>query len=661
LHRPRPCARVRPHGGCGEEGRALTQDPLKLATGRAAFAADLDLPGTLHAWAARWSQPATRLASVDASAARSLPGVVALIAALDADVKGLFDAMPRYAGAPFAVVAAEDLELAERAAEAVQVTATAEAPCFDVEGGPVVASVRVEEGALVAALGAADHVVEATFRWPYAEVEPVEPPTTLTWLDEDGRLVVRATTDSPFGLRAELARRLGLPAASLRVVRPQVGAPFGSVRGPREAALCAALTLRTTRPVRLVERVPSAAAPREAAHLVRMRAGFREGRLAVVDATLRFNLGALTPIDSVDLATLARPLRQRGLSAFRLDVATVTTNLRPLGNSGREAERALRFALESVMNDGARAAGLDPLTFRQRSAEPKLRDALRRGAALVGWGGVPGGGVPGAGDAGGVRQGRGVAVSGAWSAPGEGTPVALTRNQDGSVTLRLGAAGAPVGVGEILIARAAALLGLPAERFSLVATDTDSAPAEDAGGAETRVLLRAVEEAAGALAGKSGKGRRSSARASARAPRVLEASDVPASTAAVFAEVEVDTETGVARTRRLAVVPVDPAPTLLGAWEDGQVVAALPLVFGGTTTARALDAPAVERPPTPTATTAVAALPDLLPAAAAALAQALAAAAGVPVRELPVRMEELVATAPAAHPPPAALPPLEER
>jgi CO/xanthine dehydrogenase Mo-binding subunit len=572
--------------------------------------------------------------------------VVAVIAALDADAERLFDLMPRYGGAPFAIVAAEDLELAERAAEAVLVTATAEAPCFDVAVAPVVASLRIEEGALPAMLAAADHVVEATFRWPFVEAEPVEPPTTLTWLDEDGRLVVRATTDSPFGLRAELARRLGLPAASLRVVRPQVGAPFGSARGPREAALCAALTLRTTRPVRLVERVPSGAAPREAAHLVRMQAGFHEGRLAVVDAALRLNLGAVTHDDSFDLAPLARPLRARGLSTFRLDVAAVATDLRPLGNPGREAERALRFALESVMNDGARVVGEDAVTFRQGSAEPRLRDALRRGAALVGWSqsAEPGNGR--------LRGGRGVAVSGAWSAPGERAPIALTRNQDGSVTLRLGAAGAPVGVGEILIARAATLLGLPAERFSLVATDTDSAPAEDAGGAEARVLLHALEQAARALPGKNGKGRRSRGRASAS---VLEAGDVPASTAAVFAEVEVDTETGVARTRRLAVAPVDPAPTLLGAWEDGQVVAALPLVFGGTPTARALDAPAVERPPSTATTDAVAALPDLLPAAAAALAQALAAAAGVRVRELPIRMEELVA------PPPAGLPPLEER
>ena len=564
-----------------------------------------------------------------------------MIAALEADAERLFDPVSRYAGAPLAVVAAEDLELAERAAEAVQVTATPETPCFDVERAPVVASLGVEEGTLAAALRAAEHVVEATFRWPYAEVEPVEPPTTLTWLDEDGRLVVRATADSPFGLRAELARRLGLPAASLRVVRPHVGAPFGAARGPRDAVLCAALTLRTARPVRLVE--PAAtAAPREAAHLVRVRAGFREGRLTVVDAALRLDLGAETRDVSADLAALARPLRERSLSAFRLDVAAVATNLRPLGNPGREAERALRFALEGVMNDGARAAGEDPLSFRQSSADPSLREALRRGAALVDWSAE-------LGDAGGLRRGRGVAVAGAWSAPGEGAPVALTRNQDGSVTLRLGAAGAPGGVGESLIARAAVLLGLPPERFSLVATDTDSAPAEDAAGAEPRVLLRAVEQAAGTLGERNGKGRRSPAPASAQAVRVLDASEVPARTTAVFAEVEVDAETGVARTRRLAVAPVDPSPTLLGAWEDGQAVAALPLVFGGTPTARALDAPAVERPACPTTgTETVAALPDLLPAAAAALAQALAAAAGVPIRALPVRMEELVAPRPAA-------------
>ena len=66
-------------------------------------------------------------------------------------------------------------------------------------------------------------------------------------------------------------------------------------REPRAASLCAALALRTGRAVSLVEEWGRGElAPPEAAHLVRLRAGFRAGRLAAVDALLVVNLGAQT-------------------------------------------------------------------------------------------------------------------------------------------------------------------------------------------------------------------------------------------------------------------------------------------------------------------------------------------------------------------------------
>ena len=100
---------------------------------------------------------------------------------------------------------------------------------------------------------------------------------------------------------------------------------------------------------------------------------------------------------------------------------------------------------------------------------------------------------------------------------------------------------------------------------------------------------------------------------------------MPSVVAAVFAEVELDAETGLARARKLVLAPVGADASPLGAWEDGQIAAALPLVFGGPAPATAMDVPTIARAGEPPEGDALAIPPlaDLVPAAAAALAHAI--------------------------------------
>jgi hypothetical protein len=86
---------------------------------------------------------------------------------------------------------------------------------------------------------------------------------------------------------------------------------------------------------------------------------------------------------------------------------------------------------------------------------------------------------------------------------------------------------------------------------------------------------------------------------------------------------------------------VEGAAAALPAWEDGQLAAALGIVFGRVPSA--LDVPEIVRvaAPGPADDGRPAVLPDLVPAAAAALAQAIRRAGDAPVRELPLRPERL--------------------
>ena len=129
------------------------------------------------------------------------------------------------------------------------------------------------------ALAGAQHVVEGEWSLPFTPAVPLEPPLAVTWLDEDRRLVVRTSAESPFRVRGVLADRLSLPAARIRVVRPLVaGGSFGRAELVVED-LCALVTLRTGRPARLALSAEEelTTTPGRPAQRVRVRLGLARG------------------------------------------------------------------------------------------------------------------------------------------------------------------------------------------------------------------------------------------------------------------------------------------------------------------------------------------------------------------------------------------------
>jgi putative selenate reductase molybdopterin-binding subunit len=241
-------------------------DAVKLATGRGTFVDDIALAGMLHARILRSPHAHARILKIDASAARAIPGVACVLTHEDVPrvpytTAGqgwpepspydavMLDRKVRFVGDRVAVVAAEDPEVARRACDAIKVEYEVLKPVFDPEkamdaDAPTIhdqedasgikdasrnlaAEITAEVGDIEKGLAAAERVFEATYRVPYVQQSSIEPHITITWLDEDHRLIVRTSTQVPFHVRRIIAPLLGIPVRRIRVIKPRIGGGFG--------------------------------------------------------------------------------------------------------------------------------------------------------------------------------------------------------------------------------------------------------------------------------------------------------------------------------------------------------------------------------------------------------------------------------------------------
>ena len=244
------------------------------------YAADWRLPGMLHGRIVRSQLPSARITGIDVSAARALPGVVAVLTA--ADVPGnrivemasgglaelevtmpvLAEGRVRYMGEPVAVVAAVTQQTAHEAAELVAVDYEELPGVFDVEsaradGAPTVHEVgntlvtwQIQCGDAAKALAAADVVVEGEYRSQHVEHAYLEPEAGVGWL-ENGVLTLRVSTQV-IEHAATIARILQVPQSKVRVIAAYMGGGFGGKEDMTVEPYLALLVWHTRRPVRMI-------------------------------------------------------------------------------------------------------------------------------------------------------------------------------------------------------------------------------------------------------------------------------------------------------------------------------------------------------------------------------------------------------------------------
>src|SRR5579885_1140915 len=265
-------------------------DAVKLATGKPCFVDDIELRGLLHAALLTSPHAHARIRDIDASKARALPGVHAVLTYKDVpripyttagqswpepgphDQYSL-DNVVRFVGDRVAVVAAETPEIAQRALDLIEVdyeilpavldprhAMDPDAPCIHPEpesyhirdaSRNLAARIEAEVGNVEQGFAESDLVVEGEYIVPQVQQTPLEPHIVITYWDEDDRLIVRTSTQVPFHVRRIIAPVIGLPPRRIRVIKPRIGGGFGVKQEVLIEDLAAHLTIATGRPVRL--------------------------------------------------------------------------------------------------------------------------------------------------------------------------------------------------------------------------------------------------------------------------------------------------------------------------------------------------------------------------------------------------------------------------
>jgi xanthine dehydrogenase YagR molybdenum-binding subunit len=227
-------------------------DGYEKARGEARYTSDVRLPGLVDAVLVRSPYAHARVTRFDASRAAAAPGVLGVVG--PDEVEGVGEEAA-FEGSPVAAVAAETLAQAQAAVALIDVEWEELEPLVDAAEAVARRSLlaetrRYERGDFERGLAEADAVVEAEYRTQTVNHNPLETHQCVCeWRGDT--LDVYISTQYIWGVRAELAEKLGLPGDKIRVVCEFMGGGFGAKNSAGSFVLLAAeLAKRAGRPVR---------------------------------------------------------------------------------------------------------------------------------------------------------------------------------------------------------------------------------------------------------------------------------------------------------------------------------------------------------------------------------------------------------------------------
>ncbi|MES2171009.1 MAG: molybdopterin cofactor-binding domain-containing protein, partial [Actinomycetota bacterium] len=385
---------------------------MRVVTGREEYTLDLKTTRLLHLAVLKSPHAHARIVSIDVSRAAALDGVHAVLTHLDSpatmfstgrhehrtddpDDTLVLDPVLRFRGQRVAAVVADSVRIAERALQLIAVEYEVLPAVFDpglarTPGAPllhgdkgeanrisepgrnVLAQLHGEMGDVDAALRDAAVTVSGTWQTQRVSHAALETHATRGWLDADGRLVLRTSSQVPFLVRDELCHIFGLSPDSVRVFTARVGGGFGGKQELVTEDLVTLAVLKTGRAVQYEftrEDEFTVASPRHPMRVSVTLGAASDGTLTALAVDELMDTGAYGNHGiGVMFHSVHESISVYRCANKRVDAESVYTNNLPSGAFRGYGLGQVIFAIESAMDELARKLGMSPFDLRRKNA-----------------------------------------------------------------------------------------------------------------------------------------------------------------------------------------------------------------------------------------------------------------------------------------------------
>ena len=383
----------------------------QVVRGAARYTFDVAMAGTLHIKMLRSPHPHARIISIDKTAALAVPGVHAVLTFEDvpdrlfstarhehdvidpADTRVL-DRVMRFVGQKVAAVVAETEAAAEQGCRSLEVDYEILPAVFHPEqalapGAPIlhpdktpehrvlraqdniVAESHGEFGDVASALASAAVTYEGTFTTQRVQHGHLETHGGMAWVDANGLLNVRSSTQTPFLTRRALADIFSLASDKVRVFCERVGGGFGGKQEMFVEDILALAALKTGRPVKLELTREESFIATSTRHPMRIhvKAGADgSGKLTALQLDVLSNTGAYGNHGGpVLFHACGESLGVYNCANKKVDAVVAYTNTVPAGAFRGYGLPQTLFAVEAAIDELANGLGISPYEFRRRN------------------------------------------------------------------------------------------------------------------------------------------------------------------------------------------------------------------------------------------------------------------------------------------------------